>query len=71
MNAKTKIPILAYHHVLPANAKVDESILNSPFTISDSEFYKQMLFLSQKGYTPISLDQLIHQKEKQAHTESP
>ena len=67
MNAKTKIPILAYHHVLPANAKVDESILNSPFTISDSEFYKQMLFLSQKGYTPISLDLLIHQKEKQAH----
>ncbi len=59
MTAKIKIPILAYHHVLPANAKVDESILNSPFTISDSEFYKQMLFLSQSGYKPISLNQLL------------
>lgn len=62
-----KIPILAYHHVLPANAKVDESILNSPFTISDSEFYKQMLFLSQNGYAPINLDQLIQPKEQQVH----
>ena len=59
MTAKIKVPILAYHHVLPANAKVDESILNSPFTISDSEFYKQMLFLSQSGYKPISLNQLL------------
>ncbi len=59
MTAKIKIPILAYHHVLPANAKVDENILNSPFTISDSEFYKQMLFLSQSGYKPISLNQLL------------
>ena len=59
MTAKIKVPILAYHHVLPANAKVDENILNSPFTISDSEFYKQMLFLSQSGYKPISLNQLL------------
>ena len=62
-----RIPIITYHHVLPSDAKVDESILNSPFTISDSAFYKQMVFLSQNGYEAIDLDQLIHRKEKQTH----
>lgn len=62
-----KIPIITYHHVLPSDAKVDDSILNSPFTISDSEFYKQMLFLSQNDYEAINLEQLMHRKEKQTY----
>jgi len=64
MNAKIKVPILAYHHVLPVNAKVDESIKNSPFTISDAQFYEQMLFLSQNGYQPINFSQLLNSMEK-------
>ncbi|MCZ6593383.1 MAG: polysaccharide deacetylase family protein [Bacteroidetes bacterium] len=68
MTTKLKVPVLVYHHVLPANAKVDESILNSPFTISDSEFYKQMLFLSQSGYKAIHLNQLLTATKEKPQT---
>lgn len=59
MRGKLNIPILAYHHVLPANARIDESIKRSPFTVSDSQFYNQMLFLSQNGYQPISFESFL------------
>lgn len=58
MNANIKIPILAYHHVLPANANVDKSISKSPFTLSATQFRQHMLFLYENGYQPVTLDTL-------------
>ena len=54
-----RIPILAYHHVLPNDAEGDKSVINSPFTLSKEVFYNQMLSLSEDSYRTLNFYELL------------
>lgn len=52
---KRNLPILMYHHVVPA----DEVAAHAPFAVSHQLFSKQLDWLQKWGFIPVSLSELF------------
>lgn len=64
-----RVPILVYHH-LSAEDKIEFRSEDDFYTVNSNEFRKQMRFLSENGYSPITLGEFCRFRQGECNLPS-